>query len=75
MPKITKKLARNPSIFSRMLVGNKGKGPEVSTERSVTSEGVTSEGGPSLPATQITSRYPEGINLSLLIYFYLIIKL
>ena len=70
MPKITKKLSRNPSVFSRMLVGNKGKGPEVSTERFVTSEGVTSEGGPSSPATQITSRYPEGIKYSMLFNFF-----
>jgi hypothetical protein len=77
MPKIAKKLARNPSVFSRMLVGDKGKDPEASTERSVTSEGVTSEGGPSSPAIQITSRHPEGIKYSMLFnfFFYLIIKL
>jgi hypothetical protein len=77
MPKIAKKLARNPSVFTRILVGNKRKDPEVSTKRSVTSEGVTSEGGPLLLATQITSRHPEGIKYSMLFnfFFYLIIKL
>ena len=66
MPKIAKKLARNPSAFARMLA----------TERSVTSKDVTS-GGPSSPVTQITSRHPEGIKYSMLFnfFFYLIIKL
>jgi hypothetical protein len=76
MPKIAKKLARNPSAFARMLAGNKKKNTEVSTEHSVTSEVVTS-GGPSSPVTQITSRHPEGIKYSMLFnfFFYLIIKL
>jgi len=73
MPKIAKKLARNPSVFARMLVGNKKKNTEVSTERSVTSEGVTS-GGPSSPVTQITSRHPEGIKYSMLFNFFFLLN-
>ena len=67
MLKITKRLARNQSVFSRILAGqsNKEKDLEVSNERSVISEGRLSS-----PATQITSRHPEGIKSSMFLIFH-----